>query len=345
MGSINHETLIPNQEQQFSVIIVPFPAQGHLNQMLQLSCLISSYKIPVHYVGSATHNRQARTRANGLNPSDVAKIHFQDLPVTPFPSLPPTPSSTNRFPGHLQPVFDATMSLRGPVTALMKKLSKTHKRVIVIHDPLIASVVQDVATIPNAEAYAFNCLSGFCEVKFMYEQMGKTCPVQRLRELPLISTCITEKLGLFIGLQNQALEYRAGDLYNTSRVLEGPSLDILGSEEVAGNRKSWGIGPLLPAKFAQAKRHECLDWLDRQEPRSVIYVTFGTTCSLTDEEINELAIGLERSGHKFLWVLRDADKGDVFDGKIRTYELPQGLKGALLQQINTTERIKNRACL
>ncbi|GFQ08231.1 zeatin o-xylosyltransferase [Phtheirospermum japonicum] len=280
--------------------------------MLQLSCLISSYNIPVHYVGSATHNRQARTRANGLNPSDVAKIHFHN--------------STNRFPAQLQPAWDATMSLRGPIAGLMVKLSSTHKRVIVIHDPLIASVVQDVATIPNAESYAFNCLSGFCEVKFIYEQMGKTCPLQRLRELPLISTCISDGLGYFIGLQNQALEYRAGDLYNTCRLMEGPFLDILGSQEVAGNRKSWAIGPLLPAKFSPAARHECLKWLDRQEPRSVIYVTFGTTCSLTDEEINELATGLERSGHKFLWVLRDADKGDVFDGEIRNAELPPGFE-------------------
>ena len=37
------------------VVAVPFPAQGHLNPLLSLSTLISSFDIPVHYIGSATH--------------------------------------------------------------------------------------------------------------------------------------------------------------------------------------------------------------------------------------------------------------------------------------------------
>ncbi|KAM7481181.1 hypothetical protein LguiB_005764 [Lonicera macranthoides] len=45
---------------------------------------------------------------------------------------------------------------------------------------------------------------------------------------------------------------------------------------------------------------------------------------MTDEEIKELAIGLEKSEQKFLWVLRDADKGDIFEGGVRRYELAEG---------------------
>ncbi|KAI3471703.1 hypothetical protein Pfo_028353 [Paulownia fortunei] len=305
----NHE-IISNEKSQVSVIMVPFPAQGHLNQMLQLSCLISSYAIPVHYVGSATHNRQAKMRANGLNPLDVAKIHFQDLPIPPFTSPPPNPNSSNRFPAHLQPAWDATLSLR-PTCRPMLSMSSKYKRVVVIHDPLIAAVVQDVASIHNAESYAFNCLSGFCQ-------------------LPPIAACISDGLQYFIALQNEALAYRAGDIYNTCRLMEAPFLDILESEEVGGNRKSWAIGPLLPAKLSSAEKfesqHECLKWLDKQEPRSVIYVTFGTTTSLTDDEIKELATGLEQSKQKFIWVLRDADKANVFDGEVRRAELPPGFE-------------------
>jgi len=47
----------------------------------------------------------------------------------------------------------------------------------------------------------------------------------------------------------------------------------------------------------------------------VIYVSFGTTTSLSDEQIKELADGLERSHQKFIWVLRDADRGDIFAGE------------------------------
>ncbi|XWS43114.1 hypothetical protein CRYUN_Cryun16bG0074300 [Craigia yunnanensis] len=50
---------------------------------------------------------------------------------------------------------------------------------------------------------------------------------------------------------------------------------------------------------------------------------------MDDEQIKELAIGLRRSNQKFIWVLRDADKGDVFDGEVRTLELPKGYEDSV----------------
>ncbi|GFP83856.1 zeatin o-xylosyltransferase [Phtheirospermum japonicum] len=62
-------------EAEVAVIMVPFAAQGHLNQLLQLSCLVSSsYKIPVYYVTSPIFIRQAKSRINGLNPLDVGNV-------------------------------------------------------------------------------------------------------------------------------------------------------------------------------------------------------------------------------------------------------------------------------
>uniref|UniRef100_A0A3Q7IJX6 Glycosyltransferase N-terminal domain-containing protein n=1 Tax=Solanum lycopersicum TaxID=4081 RepID=A0A3Q7IJX6_SOLLC len=42
------------QDAHVAVVMVPLPAQGHLNQLLHLSRLISLYNIPVHYVGATT---------------------------------------------------------------------------------------------------------------------------------------------------------------------------------------------------------------------------------------------------------------------------------------------------
>lgn len=52
---------------------------------------------------------------------------------------------------------------------------------------------------------------------------------------------------------------------------------------------------------------------------------------MTDEQINKLAIGSEESKTKFIWVLRDTDKGDNFAEKGRrvgfaTSVLRQGWK-------------------
>ncbi|XP_015165912.1 zeatin O-glucosyltransferase-like [Solanum tuberosum] len=66
-----------------------------------------------------------------------------------------------------------------------------------------------------------------------------------------------------------------------------------------------------------------MNWLDEQEPNSVIFVSFGTTTTFSDEQIKEIAIGLEKSEQRFIWVLREADKGNIFTGESREVELPE----------------------
>ncbi|CAJ1958565.1 unnamed protein product [Sphenostylis stenocarpa] len=49
---------------------------------------------------------------------------------------------------------------------------------------------------------------------------------------------------------------------------------------------------------------ECLRWLDEQPSRSVVYLCFGSRGSFTVSQLREIANGLERSGHRFLWVVK-----------------------------------------
>ncbi|XP_073034023.1 zeatin O-xylosyltransferase-like [Primulina eburnea] len=317
---------------QFAVMMVPFPGHGHLNVFLQLSCIISRYQIPVYYLSSAIHIRQAKARINGLDPSDVANIHFHDIPTPPFVSPPPNPNSSNKFPSQLQPAFDATLQQREPVGDYMKELSSKYKRVIVIHDVVMAYVVQDVALISNAESYALHCISAFSQATLVWEQMGVPFPIKFPKDLPSFKDRTTEEIMYFMSFQTEPIKFRSGDIYNTCRVMEAPFLDLLAKEDLVGDRKSWVVGPILPQKTLSSAlksdtQHKCLKWLDKQERSSVIYVAFGSTTTLSDEEIKELALGLEQSKQKFIWVLRDGDKGNIFDGgDIRQAGLPKGFE-------------------
>ncbi|WOH05353.1 hypothetical protein DCAR_0624769 [Daucus carota subsp. sativus] len=127
-----------------------------------------------------------------------------------------------------------------------------------------------------------------------------------------------------INRQKKYHKYSSGVLFDTCREIEAPFLDVLAKV----NAKQWAIGPFNPVeickKSGDEQRHDCLKWLDNQARNSVIYVSFGTTTSLTDEQIYALAVGLENSGQKFVWVLQDADKGDIFTGKVRVCQLPKG---------------------
>uniref|UniRef100_A0ACD5YW13 Uncharacterized protein n=1 Tax=Avena sativa TaxID=4498 RepID=A0ACD5YW13_AVESA len=66
------------------------------------------------------------------------------------------------------------------------------------------------------------------------------------------------------------------------------------------------IGPVIwfDPKDDDQRRHECMRWLDDQPPASVVFLCFGSMGSLDAAQVREVAAGLERSGHRFLWVLR-----------------------------------------
>ena len=71
------------------------------------------------------------------------------------------------------------------------------------------------------------------------------------------------------------------------------------------------VSPLTVTDYKSGPRHPCLEWLDKQPPKSVVYVAFGSTTTVSDEQIKEIALGLEKSKQRFIWVIRDADRGDV----------------------------------
>ena len=106
-------------------------------------------------------------------------------------------------------------------------------------------------------------------------------------------------------------------------------------EKIKGDKKHWAIGPFNPVRNIDLnKRHKYLEWLDKESPNLVIYVfwdnnylSFGTTTTMEDKQIKELAIGLEKSEQNFIWVLRDANKGDIFiNVELRNAEILEGFE-------------------
>jgi hypothetical protein len=98
-------------------------------------------------------------------------------------------------------------------------------------------------------------------------------------------------------------------------------------EYVAGYAKArkmkvWTVGPVSlyhhqgAATLASrgnttaVDAEDCLRWLNGKEPNSVIYVSFGSIAHANQKQSVELGLGLETSGHPFIWVVRNADQYD-----------------------------------
>ncbi|KAE8676871.1 UDP-glycosyltransferase 72B2 [Hibiscus syriacus] len=104
-------------------------------------------------------------------------------------------------------------------------------------------------------------------------------------------------------LLHRAKRYRLaqGIMVNSFMDLEGVPIKALQESKPP----IYPVGPLVNADSSREPDGSgCMKWLDVQEVDSVLYVSFGSGGTLSMNQLNELAMGLEMSGQRFLWVIR-----------------------------------------
>ncbi|WVZ99329.1 hypothetical protein U9M48_044650 [Paspalum notatum var. saurae] len=116
-----------------------------------------------------------------------------------------------------------------------------------------------------------------------------------------------------------------GILVNTFASLEHRAVEALSDPRCLPTMPSlYCVGPLVAEHGEATERHECLAWLDEQPEHSVVFLCFGSvgTGNHSKAQLKEIANGLEKSGHRFLWVVRapphDDDPGKPLDPRADT---------------------------
>lgn len=141
----------------------------------------------------------------------------------------------------------------------------------------------------------------------------------RRRDLPSFcrSSDISEMSLQFIMAESQHNAKADAIIFNTFEELESPILHQMAKDFP----KLYTIGPVqvqlrsrlsaLETSSPQASNNgiwkedrSCLNWLDNQPTKSVIYVSFGSVVVMTREQVMEFWHGLVNSGKRFLWVIR-----------------------------------------
>ncbi|OVA01651.1 UDP-glucuronosyl/UDP-glucosyltransferase [Macleaya cordata] len=153
-----------------------------------------------------------------------------------------------------------------------------------------------------------------------------------------------------------------GMLCNTVEEIEPLGVELLGNL-MTQKQPVWTIGPLLPPMLlgqnnnaATTKSNgnspnssvisqlragkelgispvSCIEWLDHQQPASVLYISFGSQNTISASQMMELALGVEESGKPFIWVLRPPREFDI-KSEFKSEWLPEGFEG----RINESKR-------
>ncbi|XP_043694288.1 UDP-glycosyltransferase 72B1-like [Telopea speciosissima] len=106
--------------------------------------------------------------------------------------------------------------------------------------------------------------------------------------------------------------YRLADgvLLNSFMGLEGGAIKAFKEGRVHTALLVYPIGPIIQTGSLDVTDSTgCLSWLDNQPRSSVLFVSFGSGGALSLEQVKELALGLEQSEHRFLWVIKSPTRG------------------------------------
>ncbi|KAJ6798078.1 anthocyanidin 5,3-O-glucosyltransferase [Iris pallida] len=298
------------------VVLYPSPGMGHLVSMFELAKLLDSHGLSVTVIIVEPHYNTGSTaafiaRSSASNPS----VSFHVLPRPD--SLPHNPSRH-----HEAHAFD------------LLRLSNPELRRFLLESPPSALVLDyfcgyalDVSAELRIPAYyfftsgagVFSVFLNFPDLHSRttasFREMGSNplhfpgIPPLPANHMPVPMLDRDDPVYEGFLYFSKRLKEAEGYIINTFEDLEPRAVAAISDAALPPN---YCIGPLIQSGDRESSRggSECLAWLDAQPKKSVVFLCFGSIGLFPSEQLKEMAVGLERSGQRFLWVVRSPPSGD-----------------------------------
>ncbi|XP_058205765.1 UDP-glycosyltransferase 74G1-like [Rhododendron vialii] len=330
-----------NKPYKAHVLVLPFPAQGHINPMLQFCKRLASKGLKTTFVNTLFISSNTQPSASSLISTAIISDGYDECG---FAGVGDTGSYLARF----RSVGSETLS------DLIKKLDGQDPRVDgLIYDPFLPWAL-DVAREFGLVGAAFCTQS--CTVSNVYYHVRKgilKLPFEEGKAIlvPGLPPLERSEAPSFVGdygsypalcdmLVNQFSNIDKADwvLFNTFYDLEEEVVDWMAKQW----RMIRTIGPTIPSMYLdkqlpddreyglslfKPKSTECMNWLNTKPANSVIYISFGSMAELETEQFEEIAWGLEVTDYSFLWVVRDSERSKLPE---KLVDLARGEKGLLV---------------
>ncbi|WOK91418.1 UDP-glycosyltransferase 88A1-like [Canna indica] len=308
----------------------PMNGMGHLVPMVELAKLLTLHDFTVIVV---LVNSPSESLGPSKNPkldafvSRVSSAH----PSISFHQLPPPPLSSLPDPAG-NPMLRLLDDIRLNNPQLRHFLvARSHiSNVCAVVLDFFCSAALDITVELRLPSYGFFS-SGACDlVAFHYLSMSHSAANLNIKDLedaplylPRLPPIPASDLPKTLMSHNETskrmlnsftlmLDGADGILVNTFESLEAQAIGVLQDEAgVPGHRvpPAYCIGPLLAdgsrdQRQGTVEKADCLVWLDSQPHGSVVFLCFGSLGMFPVEQLKEIAIGLEKSNQRFLWVVR-----------------------------------------
>ncbi|AES74875.1 putative 7-deoxyloganetin glucosyltransferase [Medicago truncatula] len=323
-------------------VLIPSPVQGHINPLLKLAKLLHLRGFHITFVNTEyNHKRLLKSRApNAFD--DLTDFSFETIPDGLTPTDGDGDVSQDIYAlcksirkNFLQPFREllarlndsATSGLIPPVTCIVSDITMSFtiqaaeelSLPLVFFNPASAcmfltcihfSTLLDKGLIPlKDKSYLTN---GYLDTKV---DCIPGLENFRLKDLPdfIRITDPNDSIIEFIIEGAGTAHKDSAFIFNTSDELEKDVINVLSTKFPS----IYAIGPLSSFLNQSPQNHlaslstnlwkedtKCLDWLESKEPRSVVYVNFGSTTVMTTEKLLEFAWGLANSKQHFLWIIR-----------------------------------------
>ena len=346
------------RKEELHFVLVPLMTPGHSIPMLDLARLLAERGVLVTFVTTQLNLSRIHSVVNRMKDEGLP-IRFLclDFPCKEA-GLPEGCETIDLLPSmsSLRDFFVAVELLQEPLRLHLRRT--TPRPSCMISDffhPWTCDVARDLG-VPRFHFYSMPCFTLLCEHNLYHKKR----PEDGERDPDWDSTVVpglpfhfevsrSQAPGFFprpefAWMADMALAAESachGVVVNTFEELEPQFIDLY---ERSLGKKIWTVGPLsLSNKETtdQAERgdkskidaQKCTDWLDCKEPRSVVYVSFGTLVGSSLARHKEIGLGLEATGRQFIWVIRDSgNRGELEEWLAQGFEERTRDRGLIIRR-------------
>ncbi|KAG0542275.1 hypothetical protein BDA96_02G089100 [Sorghum bicolor] len=329
------------------VLVFPLPFQGHIDPMLHLAGVLHSRGLAVTVL---------HTRFNALDPARYPEFQF----VAVADGTPADVVATGRIIDIILAMNAAMEASSAVEEALASAVladeshSSSHPRAacLFIDANLLAvhmaarKIGLPTLVLRTGSAACFGCFLAYPMLHdkgYLPPRESEVCtpvpelPPLRVKDLVYSKHSDHELVRRVLARASETVRGCSGLVINTFEALEAAEIGRLRDELAADDLPViLAAGPLHKLSSNNSSRssllapdRSCIEWLDAQRSRSVLYVSFGSMAAMDWSEFLEVAWGLAESGHPFLWVVRPNQVRGCDGGDSVRRRLPDGVEDAV----------------